>query len=281
MSEQAALDTSAIEQKVSGSSFYAGMRVLPKRERLAMYAIYAFCREVDDIVDEPVGTLESRRAALNQWRADVDSLYAGGPAGQMGFLVEDIRRYGLEQADFIAVIDGMEMDLDQDIRAPSLAELELYCDRVAGAVGKLSVKVFGMDEAPGVALAGPLGRALQLTNILRDVDEDASIGRLYLPREALVEAGITSTDPDAVIADPRVDVACKAVARLARDYYRQADAVMARRPAGKLAAPRLMSAVYANILTKMEAAGWAPPRERAKIGKAALLWIVLSRGLMG
>ena len=281
MSEQAALDTGAIEQKVSGSSFYAGMRVLPKRERLAMYAIYAFCREVDDIVDEPVGTVENRRAALDQWRADVMSLYAGGPPGQMGFLTEDIRRYRLEQADFIAVIDGMEMDLDQDIRAPSLAELELYCDRVAGAVGRLSVKVFGMDESPGDELAHHLGRALQLTNILRDIDEDAGIGRLYLPREPLEAAGITSSDPDAVIADPRVDIACKAVAKLARDYYRQADAVMARRPAGKLAAPRLMSAVYANILTKMEAAGWAPPRERAKIGKAALLWIVVSRGLMG
>jgi len=281
VSEQATLDADAIEQKVSGSSFYAGMRVLPKRERLAMYAIYAFCREVDDIVDEPVGTLESRRAALNQWRSDVTSVYAGGPPGQMGFLTDDIRRYRLEQADFIAVIDGMEMDLDQDIRAPSMAELELYCDRVAGAVGRLSVKVFGMEEEPGLALARPLGRALQLTNILRDVDEDAGIGRLYLPREPLEAAGITSTDPDTVIADPRVDIACKAVAKVARDYYRQADAVLAKRPAGKLAAPRLMSAVYANILTKMEAAGWAPPRERAKIGKAALLWIVLSRGLMG
>jgi phytoene synthase len=281
MSEQATLDTGAIEQKVSGSSFYAGMRVLPKAERMAMYAIYAFCREVDDIVDEPVGTVETRRADLNTWRADVDSLYAGGPPGRMAFLAADVRRYGLEQADFIAVIDGMEMDLDQDIRAPSMAELELYCDRVAGAVGRLSVKVFGMQDEPGKALAVPLGRALQLTNILRDLDEDAGIGRLYLPREALVEAGIDSDEPYTVINDPRVDVACKTLAKLAHDYYRQADAVMAKRPAGKLAAPRLMSAVYGNILAKMEAAGWAPPRERAKIGKAALLWIVLSRGLMG
>ena len=281
MSEQATLDTGAIEQKVSGSSFYAGMRVLPKAERMAMYAIYAFCREVDDIVDEPVGTVETRRADLNTWRTDVGSLYAGGPPGRMAFLAADVHRYGLEQADFIAVIDGMEMDLDQDIRAPSLAELELYCDRVAGAVGRLSVKVFGMQDAPGKALALPLGRALQLTNILRDLDEDAGIGRLYLPREALVEAGINSDEPYTVINDPRVDAACKTVSRLAHDYYRQADAVMARRPAGKLAAPRLMSAVYGAILAKMEAAGWAPPRERAKIGKAALLWIVLSRGLMG
>jgi squalene synthase HpnD len=281
MSEQAELDAGAIERKVSGSSFYAGMRVLPKRERMAMYAIYAFCREVDDIVDEPGRDPSTRRVDLNGWRTDLASLYAGDPPGRMAFLVEDIRRYGLAQADFATVIDGMQMDLDQDIRAPSFADLELYCDRVAGAVGRLSVKVFGMDDEPGVDLAHHLGRALQFTNILRDLDEDAGIGRLYLPREALDEAGIVGNDPHAVIADPRVDRACRIVASRAREYYRQADAVMARRPAGRLAAPRLMSAVYANILTRMEAVGWAPPRKRAKIGKAALLWIVLSRGLMG
>ena len=281
MSEQATLDTGAIEQKVSGSSFYAGMRVLPKRERMAMYAIYGFCRQVDDIVDEPGRDPATRRVDLDGWRADVASLYAGGPPGRMGFLVDDIRRYRLAEADFVTVIDGMQMDLDQDIRAPSLADLELYCDRVAGAVGRLSVRVFGMDDEPGVDLAHHLGRALQLTNILRDLDEDAGIGRLYLPREALDEAGIAGSDPHAVIDDPRVDRACRVVAKLARDYYRETDAVMARKPAGRLAAPRLMSAVYANILTRMEAAGWAPPRQRAKIGKAALLWIVLSRGLMG
>jgi phytoene synthase len=102
-----------------------------------------------------------------------------------------------------------------------------------------------------------------------------------MAREFLDEAGITGDDPDAVIADPRIDVACRAMARRAREHYRAADAVLAKRPAGRLAAPKLMSAVYAAILGKMEAAGWAPPRERAKIGKVALLWIVLSRGLMG
>jgi len=162
----------------------------------------------------------------------------------------------------------MEMDLDQDIRAPSMAELDLYCDRVAGAVGRLSVKVFAWRRSRAWPSPSRSAARWQLTNILRDVDEDAGIGRLYLPREPLEAAGITSSDPDAVIADPRVDIACKAVAKVARDYYRQADAVLAKRPAGKLAAPRLMSAVYANILTKMEAAGWAAPRERAKIGKA-------------
>jgi squalene synthase HpnD len=281
VSEQASVDVAAIEQKVSGSSFYAGMRVLPKAERAAMFAIYGFCRAVDDIVDEPVGDLASRTAELDGWRRDVDSLYAGGAPGRMGFLADDIRRFGLAKADFQAVIDGMQMDLDQDIRAPDLATLDLYCDRVASAVGRLSVKVFGMPDGPGVDLAHELGRALQLTNILRDLDEDAGIGRLYLPREFLDAAGITGNDPAAVIADPRVDQACRAVAKLAHEHYRKADAVLAKRPSGRLAAPRLMSAVYGAILTKMEAAGWAPPRARAKIGKGALIWIVLTRGLMG
>jgi len=281
VSEQAVYDQGAIEQKVSGSSFYAGMRILPKAERSAMFAIYGFCRAVDDIVDEPGGEPAERRVELDAWRTDVERLYAGEAAGRMAFLAGDIRRFGLAKADFQAVIDGMQMDLDEDIRAPDAAKLDLYCDRVASAVGRLSVKVFGMDEAPGLELAHHLGRGLQLTNILRDIDEDASIGRLYLPREALDAAGITGNAPDAVIADPRVDQACKFVAAQARDYYAKADAVMAKRPAGRLAAPRLMSAVYGRILDGMQAKGWAPPRERVKISKAALVWILISRGLLG
>jgi phytoene synthase len=276
-----AIDTGAIEQKVSGSSFYAGMRVLPKAERAAMYAIYGFCRAVDDIVDEPVGDLASRAAELDAWRRDVDSLYAGGPPGRMGFLAADIARFGLAREDFQAVIDGMQMDLDQDIRAPDLATLDLYCDRVASAVGRLSVKVFGMEAAPGIELAHHLGRALQITNILRDLDEDAGIGRLYLAREFLGEAGIAGDDPATVIADPKVDLACRAAARLAHQHYRKADAVLARRPKGRLAAPRLMSAVYAAILARMEVVGWAPPRHRVKLSKPAMVWILLTRGLMG
>jgi len=281
VSEQTVFDQGAIEKKVSGSSFYAGMRVLPKAERSAMFAIYGFCRAVDDIVDEPGGEPAARRAELDSWRTDVERLYAGEAAGRMAFLAADVRRFSLARDDFLAVIDGMQMDLDQDIRAPDAATLDLYCDRVASAVGRLSVKVFGMDEAPGLELAHHLGRALQLTNILRDLDEDASIGRLYLPREALNEAGITGDEPDAVIADPRVDLACQAVANQARGYYAKADAVLARRPAGRLAAPRLMSAVYGRILHGMQAKGWAPPRERVKISKLALAWILISRGVLG
>lgn len=260
--------------QAGGSSFYAGMRLLPKAEREAMYAIYAFCRAVDDIADDQQGDPAGRAAALDQWRRDLDALYAGGDAGQARIVAEAVQRFALDRADFEAVIDGMAMDVARDIRWPTIDELDLYCDRVASAVGRLSVRVFGMPHAPGIELAHHLGRALQLTNILRDIDEDAAIGRVYLPIEALQGAGITPTNPTAVAADPRIDQAVRPLAARARDHYRAADAILAARPAGHLLAPRLMEAVYAKLLTRMETVGWAPPRQRVRVSKPALLWTV-------
>jgi squalene synthase HpnD len=274
-------EVEAVEKKASGSSFYTAMRIMPKAEREAMYAIYAFCRAVDDIADDGRGTRAQRRTALDAWRTDIEALYAGRAAGIAEFLAEAVRRYGLRKPDFLTVIDGMAMDVAEDIVAPNLATLDLYCERVASAVGRLSIKVFGMDEEPGFQLAHHLGRALQLTNILRDLDEDAAIGRLYLPLEAITEAGITSREAREVICDPRVDRACREVALLAHEHYRAADAILAARPKGRLRTPRLMGAVYAQILSKMEVLGWAPPRARASISKGQLLLILLRHGLTG
>jgi presqualene diphosphate synthase len=270
---------SADASGASGSSFYAGMRVLPKAERAGMYAVYGFCRAVDDIADDMGGDRASRRAELDGWRADLDSLYAGGPSGRAAFLAETVRRFGLRQADFVAVIDGMQMDVDADIRAPSETVLDLYVDRVACAVGRLSVRVFGMDEQPGLELAHHLGRALQFTNILRDFDEDAAIGRLYIPREALDRAGIPGDEPRAVVDHPRIEQAAHELLAVARAEYAAADEVMRRRPRGRLIAPRLMSAVYGKTLDRTAALGWAPPRSRVKLKKAELLWLVARRGL--
>ena len=260
--------------QASGSSFYAGMRMLPKAEREAMYAIYGFCRAVDDIADDHLGDRGARASALDQWRGDLDALYAGGDPGQAALVAEAIDRFGLDRADFDAVIDGMAMDVARDIRWPASEELDLYCDRVASAVGRLSVRVFGMPRAPGLELAHHLGRALQLTNILRDIDEDAAIGRVYLPSEALLGAGIALTTPLEVVADPRIDAAARSLAALVHDHYRAADAVLAARPAGHLIAPRLMEAVYSRLLKRMEKAGWEPPRQRVRVGKPALIWTV-------
>ncbi|CAN5193312.1 presqualene diphosphate synthase HpnD [soil metagenome] len=266
----ASADTAATQ--AAGSSFYAGMRVLPRAEREAMYAIYAFCRMVDDIADDDQGNRVDRAGALDRWRHDLDSLYAGNDPGQAALLAEAVGHFDLDRADFEAVIDGMAMDVDRDIRWPKDAELDLYCDRVASAVGRLSVRVFGMEHEPGLLLAHHLGRALQLTNILRDIDEDAAIGRVYLPEEALVGAGIVLTSPLEVTADPRIDTAVRPLVARAHDHYRAAHALLATRPKGHLIAPRLMEAAYARLLARMEKVGWSLPRARVRVSKPALLW---------
>jgi squalene synthase HpnD len=272
--------TQNTEQQASGSSFYAAMRLLPPPERAAMFAIYAFCRVVDDVADEPGPSPDERRAELNAWRADLGALFAGAPPPRIAYLAEPVRRFALRQADFLDIVDGMEMDIGAPIVAPDFATLDLYCDRVASAVGRLSVRIFGMPETAGVSLASHLGRALQLTNILRDLDEDAEMGRLYLPAEALDAAGITSRDPLDVVADPRIDAACRWVAAKAHEQYRAAGAVLKARPAGRIRSPRLMLQVYQQILRETETVGWKPPRQRVSLGKARLLWIVLRHGLV-
>ena len=194
---------------------------------------------VDDIADDGTRARPQRAAELDIWRADLAALYDGQPAGRAAFLAQSVRDFGLRQADFLAVVDGMDMDVAADIQAPDLATLDLYCDRVACAVGRLSTRIFGMEEMPGLELAHQLGRALQLTNILRDLDEDAAMGRLYLPGELLRQAGITTTDPNAAIGDPRVDSACRALAERALVHFAAADRLMRSRPRGRLLAPKV------------------------------------------
>lgn len=268
-------------QAASGSSFAAGMKVLPKAEREAMYAVYGFCRIVDDIADDEERLpIAERRVALDAWHDHVRALYAGGDPGPAAMLVGPVARYGLEEVDFQAVIDGMRMDLEA-LRGPSMATLDLYCDRVASAVGRLSVKIFGMEDAAGRELAHHLGRALQLTNILRDVDEDAEMGRLYLPDELLSGAGIAGREPAVVIADPRLESVCRTLADMAEDHYARAGQVLATRPAGRLAAPRLMAAAYGGVLKGLRRRGWTVPRRRVRVNKVAMLWLLAREGLFG
>ena len=268
----------AVKKKASGSSFYLAMRLMPRRERDAMFAIYAFCRKVDDIADDGLGTRPQRHEKLEAWRHDLDALYGGQTPARVAFLAPAVAQFGLRRQDFFTILDGMEMDVAEDIVAPALPILDLYCERVASAVGRLSIKVFGMDEGPGFDLAHHLGRALQLTNILRDIDEDADIGRLYLPREYLFAAGFKSLDPKMVVSDPRIDGVCRAVAAMAHDHYDKAAAILAKKPKGRIATPRLMGAVYGEILKATEAAGFAPPRHRVSLSRGKLLSLLLRAG---
>lgn len=264
--------------RAAGTSFLKGMAVLPEPRRRAMFAIYAFCRIVDDIADEP-SPIETRRPRLEAWRGLVAGLYRGeaGDAVTRELLVA-VREYGLREVDFLAVIDGMEMDAERVIVAPGWEELDLYCDRVAGAVGRLSVRAFGDGSAAADEVAWHLGRALQLTNILRDVAEDAERGRLYLPREELAAAGVPA-DPAAALVHPGLARVCAAVAARAHGHFRAAWAAMARCERRAMKPARLMGAMYAAILTRLERRGWALLAEPVRVPKWQKLWIALRYGL--
>jgi presqualene diphosphate synthase len=265
--------TAAVE-RASGSSFYNAMRILPRAQREAMFEIYSFCRQVDDIADSS-GPRGLRRDELDRWRADIDALYAGKPVPRTQGLVAPLREFGLRRDDFHSVIDGMEMDVMSDIRAPDDATLDIYCDRVASAVGRLSVRVFGMQQDAGLALAHHLGRALQLTNILRDLDEDAAFGRLYLPAEALRDAGITATDPATVLASPAFGTVCGRIVARARGHFAEADKIMAKSPRRTVRAPRIMGEAYQLILESLVARGWSNPRRPIRLPRSRLLWIIM------
>jgi squalene synthase HpnD len=267
--------------RAAGSSFYAAMRILPRPQREAMFEIYAFCRAVDDIADSddprPV-----RHAQLAHWRLDIKELFSDRPPAPLRRLAEATWSYKLAREDYLAVIDGMEMDVAADIRAPTFTTLDLYCDRVASAVGRLSVRVFGMERVDGRQLAHHLGRALQFTNILRDLDEDAAVGRLYLPHEGLRQANINATEPAAepaaVLAHPALSEACAFLVARAQTHFTEADKVMARAHRSTVRAPRVMAEVYRMLLDRMVARGWQAPRRRVRIRRPHLAWILLRHG---
>jgi len=262
--------------RAAGTSFYFGMKILPPPRRDAMYAIYAFCRVVDDIADEP-GEFAAKHAALDAWRARIHAVFLGQTTDAITRCLRiAVSTYDLREADFQAIIDGMEMDAGDPIIAPDLATLDLYCDRVAAAVGRLSIRIFGDASADGQDVAHALGRALQLTNILRDVGEDAARGRLYLPAEFLSEAGIPPI-PQAALTHPALPQLCARLATMAEAQFAAARAAMARcAAAGNARAmrpARLMAASYEPLLGILRASNFrygATPARLPKWRKLAL-----------
>ena len=260
------------------SSFYRAMAILPQAQRDAMFEIYSFCRAVDDIADGE-GEKEDKTAALDLWRRDIRALYGGHHAGLAEGLIGPLRDFSFEQDDFLAVIDGMQMDVDEHIVAPDAQKLDLYCDRVASAVGRLSVRVFGLPEQDGIDLAYHLGRALQLTNILRDVDEDAGLGRVYLPRELLAAAGVADPTPDTIAARSDLDPVCRPLLAQANDHFAKAAAIMALRPRAEIRAPMIMYLAYRAIWRRLDSRGFKAPRGKIATPRLAVLGAFLRYGL--
>lgn len=262
----------------SGSSFYWGMRLLPKPKREAMFAIYAFCREVDDIADSDEPAPE-KRLALDGWRDEIEALFAGRPSRATSIaLLEPVTRFDLPKAEFQLMIDGMAMDAQEVTQPPSMTELERYCRAVAGTVGLLSMTVFeqrGRDLDRG-ALA--LAEALQLTNILRDLHEDAERDRLYLPRELLGQYGMSKAPPEAVIRHPELKGVCRALASRADKAFTLADRLLATGERRALRPALIMMHIYRRLLDRLIARDWQTPEKRVRLGKLERLRIAIRHG---
>ena len=266
--------------EAAGTSFYWAMRLLPRHRRNGMYAVYAFCREVDDIADGDL-PVDHKVAALAAWRQEIDALYGGHPRHVVAqALREPTLRYHLRQRDFLSIIDGMEMDASKDIRAPDLATLDLYCARVASAVGHLSVHVFGDQSDAAHAVAESLGRALQLTNILRDLDEDAGRGRLYLPREILDRHGIRGADPWVIVRHPALPAVCRDLAAIAEAHFEGAALAMRRCSRRAMRPAAVMAAFYRATLSALLRSDWRDPKARISLPTALKLWLVARHGLL-
>lgn len=263
------------------SNFYMPMRLMPKRRRAAMFAIYAVARVLDDVADGPQ-TRAEKQAALDRWREELDAVYRGTPRTPTGqALAAAVVRYALPRREFDALIDGMAMDIDADMTAPPQATLDLYCRRVAGSIGVLALNIFGCSGAAEKAFAIALGRALQLTNIARDLAEDAARGRLYVPREILDAAGIAGLDARELPRHPRFAEIRRRLCTLAERGYAEADQALSACPSRRRLWPALaMMGIYRRILAKVIDASADAPRARIPLHlqlRIALRALVLAR----
>ena len=266
----------------AGSSFYWGMRMLPEQRRSAIFAVYAFCRAVDDIADGNA-SIEDKRAALDGWSEDIGSLYS--PISKtpntliLRALKQAIQSYSLDKEDFFEIIAGMKMDTDGSMFMPDCKRLQLYCSRVAGAVGLLSVKIFGDSTEPARFFALNLGPALQLTNILRDLKDDARMNRLYLPREQLDQHDITTLSPEEILRHPKLPEICASMAERARGKFIEAEEMLTRSNVRALRPAVVMMMNYRRILDRLITRRWQNLDDDAGLSKPEKLWITLRYGL--
>ena len=264
----------------SGSSFYYSFMFLPPEQRQAITALYAFCREVDDVVDE-CHDVSLAQIKLEWWRQEVERIFTGTPTHPVGFALQDVlKRFKLPQEQLLEIIDGMAMDLSQT-RYLDFKGLQLYCYRVASVVGLLSAEIFGHEHRQTLKYAHDLGLALQLTNIIRDVGEDARRGRIYLPIEDLQRFGVPAKD----ILEARYSDAFRELmafqAERAEHFYEQA---LAQLPAGDRKAQRpglVMAAIYRTLLREIAADGFQVLDRRISLTPVRKVWIAGSTWFKG
>jgi phytoene synthase len=258
----------------SGSSFYHSFRFLPRDKRRAITALYAFCREVDDVVDE-CSDANVARTTLHWWRDEVAAIYGGKPQHPVTqALIPIVKQFNMSQEHLLEIIDGMEMDLDQP-RYADFKALQLYCYRVASVVGLLSVEIFGYTDRQTLKYAHDLGIAFQLTNIIRDVGEDARRNRIYLPLDELQQFGVSEDDITNSRETENFQKLMTFQIERARRFYQQA---IEHLPAVDRKAQRtglIMAAIYLATLDEVVSSGCHVLKERVSLTPTYKLWLAV------
>ena len=271
----------------SASNLALAFILLPERKRDAMSALYAFCREVDDVADEDSVSIPERRKSLAAWRQDIQAACRGdSPLMPVNRELQPfIREFGLRQELFEALLDGVEMDLET-LRYPDYATLERYCYHVASVVGLLSIEIFGYRDPHCRDYAVALGKALQFTNILRDVGNDSLRGRIYLPQEELDRCGVRAEDVLNRRASTEFGRVCEAVFARAKGFYGEARRLLPEGDRKAMVAAELMGSVYWRLLAKLEREGFPVLDHRPvrlgkglKLGLIFLAWCRVKTGL--
>ena len=256
----------------SGSSFYYSFLFLPPQRRRAITALYAYCREVDDVVDE-VSDPGVARAKLAWWVDEVERIFAGNPQHPVGrALAPVVGAFGLERTLMLEIIEGMRMDLEYN-RYPDFATLEVYCHRVAGVVGLLSARIFGYTDPRTLDYARTLGLAFQLTNIIRDVGEDVRRNRIYLPLDELARFDLTTDDLILLKEDERFGRLMSFQVQRARDCYERAFSLLPQADRRAQRPGIVMAAIYRTLLDEIDASGGKVLNQRIALTPLRKLWI--------
>ena len=260
----------------SGSSFYYSFLFLPPERRRAITALYAWCRELDDVADSQ-GDRGVARRKLDWWAQEVRDLYAGAPTHPVTRALQPfLAPFGIQRRQLMEVIDGMRMDLD-DVRYLDFESLKLYCRRAAGVVGEMSAGIFGYSDAQTLVYADRLGLAFQLTNIIRDVGEDARMGRVYLPQQDLIRHGLSRqqflSGRTGLEGQPAFRALMAEQAARARDAYREAFAALPEVDRNRQRPGLIMAAIYVALLDEIERSGYAVLNQRIALTPLRKFWL--------